>query len=183
MSDGSVFSFLFGLAHKNQLLDWLFVFLASYLIIFLVIVFLYFLFKEKDWRRRFYFSALAIISVLLSRGIITDLIRYFYNKPRPFAVLDINSLIEHSATASFPSGHMTFFIPIVLTAWLMNRKAGIWLSVGAVLIGISRIAVGIHWPSDILGGILIGAVSFFTTYYLLRLKGFTLNGRTVSQMQ
>ncbi len=102
--DQQIFFWLYNLAHKNQLLDWLFVFLASYLIIFLVIVFLYFLFKEKDWRRRFYFSALAIISVLLSRGIITDLIRYFYNKPRPFAVLDINSLIEHSATASFPSG-------------------------------------------------------------------------------
>ncbi len=178
--DEKVFSILYGLANKNQFFDWLFIFLASYLIYILLALFIWFLLKEKDWRRRFYFGALAIVSVLLSRGIITDLIRYFYDKPRPFALLDIESLISHSATNSFPSGHLTFLVPIALTLWLMNRRLGLWFLVGALLIGVGRIGVGIHWPSDILGGFAIGAISFGIIYYLLRLKGLPQNLPEVS---
>ena len=79
-----------------------------------------------------------------------------------------------SATASFPSGHITFIVPIALTVWLMSRKRGSWFLLGAVLIGVGRVAVGIHWPSDILGGFLIGGLSFATVYYLLRWKGASL---------
>ncbi|MBI2514812.1 phosphatase PAP2 family protein [Candidatus Wolfebacteria bacterium] len=180
MSDGSVFSFLFGLAHKNQLLDWLFVFLASYLIIFLVIVFLYFLFKEKDWRHRFYFSSLSIISVILSRGILTTLIRFSYDRPRPFVVENIQPLIDHAATPSFPSGHIAFILPLALTIWLINRRAGWWFLIAALFIGLGRVAIGIHWPSDIFGGILIGSISFFSAYYLLKWKGVSGKHLTLS---
>lgn len=185
MSDASVFSLLYGLTHKNQFFDWLLIFFAKYLIFNWIIIllgaFLLILFLERDWRRRFYFSSITIISVILSRGIITESIRYLYYRPRPFETLGIEPLISHAATASFPSGHMTFIIPIALVFFLMRRRLGVWFLLGSVLIGLARVAVGVHWPSDILGGILIGAASFFATYYLLKLKGVTLNARTSHQ--
>ncbi len=173
MSDASVFSFLFGLAHKNQFLDWFLVFLGKDLIFILGIVFVILVLREKDWRRRFYFSALALISVILSRGIITPLIQFYYDKPRPFTILDIQSLINHAATPSFPSGHITFIVPIALTVWFINRRVGIWFIISAILIGLARISAGIHWPSDILGGIVVGTLSFFAIYHLLKLKNRT----------
>ena len=173
MSDVSVFSFLFGLAHKNQFLDWFLVFLGKDLIFILGVAFVILVLKEKDWHRRFYFSALALISLTLSRGIITPFIQFYYDKPRPFTILDIQSLINHAATPSFPSGHIAFIVPIALTVWLINRRVGMWFIIGTIFIGLARISAGIHWPSDILGGVVVGTLSFLAIYYLLKLKNTT----------
>ncbi len=147
--DEKVFSFLYGLANKNQLLDWLSVFLADYLFYILILVFLWIVLKERNWRRRFYLTALTGIAIIISRGIATPVIRYFYDRPRPFVADSIEPLINHITTYSFPSGHLAIFAPIVLTLWLINRRLGFWFFVGAILIGIGRVATGVHWPSDI----------------------------------
>jgi len=177
--DQQIFPWLYNLADKNQLLDWFLVFLAEYLIFILAIAAVILILKEKNWRRRAYFAALVTISTILSRGIFTELIQFYYHRPRPFAAMDFEPLIYHAATSSFPSGHMAFF-SVVLAVWLINRRAGAWFFVGSILIGLGRVAVGVHWPSDILGGILVGALSFCIAYYLLKLKGFTLDGKQIS---
>ena len=177
--DQQIFSWLYNLADKNQLLDWFLMFLAEYLIFILAIAAVILILKEKNWRRRAYFAALVTISTILSRGIFTELIQFYYHRPRPFAAMDFEPLIYHAATSSFPSGHMAFF-SVVLAVWLINRRAGAWFFVGSILIGLGRVAVGVHWPSDILGGILVGALSFCIAYYLLKLKGFTLDGKQIS---
>lgn len=177
--DQQIFSWLYSLANKNQLLDWFLVFLAEYLIFILAIAAVILILKEKNWRRRAYFAALVTISTILSRGIFTELIQFYYHRPRPFVAMDFEPLIYHAATSSFPSGHMAFF-SVVLAVWLINRRAGVWFFVGSILIGLGRVAVGVHWPTDILGGVLVGAISFLATYYLLRLKGLTSHARTTS---
>jgi undecaprenyl-diphosphatase len=177
--DQQIFSWLYNLANKNQLLDWFLVFLAEYLIFILAIAAVVLILKEKNWRRRAYFAALVTISTILSRGIFTELIQFYYHRLRPFVAMDFEPLIYPAATSSFPSGHMAFF-SVVLAVWLINRRAGVWFFVGSILIGLGRVAVGVHWPSDILGGILVGAISLFITYYLLKLKDFTLDGKQAS---
>ena len=180
MSDASLFTALFSLAHKNQFLDWFIIFLGEYLIFILALAAVILILKERDWRRRTYFTALVIISTVLSRSIFTEIIQFYYHHPRPFVMLAINPLIEHAPTSSFPSGHLSFF-SVALTVWLINRRAGLWFMVGTLLIGLARVAAGIHWPIDILGGILVGSFSFFITYYLLKLKGAIPNVRTSYQ--
>ena len=114
--------------------------------------------------QRFLLGALATI---LSRGIITPILEHFINSPRPFVATGIDPLIKHAATNSFPSGHIAFIVPIAIALWYINKKAGWWAYVGVFLIGVSRVAIGVHWPTDILGGVLVGIVSFAIAKKLL----------------
>jgi len=177
MSDASLFSLFHGLANKNQFLDWLIIFFAEYFIFILAIVAVILILGEKDWRRRAYFIALVVISTILSRGIFTELIQFYYHHPRPFVTLGFTPLIDHAPTSSFPSGHLAFF-SVALTMYLFNRRVGIWFMLGTLLIGLARVSAGIHWPADVLGGIAVGSIAFLSTYYLLKIKGLTSNVQT-----
>ena len=67
---------------------------------------------------------------------------------------------------SFPSGHATFFFAMATAIYLYNKKWGIWFFVGAILISIGRVIAGLHYPSDILGGAIIGAFVAYVTFYV-----------------
>ena len=90
----------------------------------------------------------------------TEIIRFFYNRPRPFEVLEnVVKLTDHTTGSSFPSGHAAVIFGLAGFLFLHNRKIGLWFLAAAVLIGIARVAVGVHYPSDILGGLTVGLVS------------------------
>ena len=165
--DSSLFQFISGLSHKFWLFDWLGIFFASYLGYLLVFIFLILLLKEKNWRQRIYFTSLASLSVILSRGVITEAIRFLYYHPRPFAVLEIEPLINHATSGSFPSGRSAAFFALAFVLLFFNKKWG-WRFLGTALImGLARIFVGVHWPSDILGGAIIGLISVLLIRKLL----------------
>ena len=159
--DQIIFQAINDLVHKHWLLDWLGIFLASYLNYFLILIAIFLLIKEKNRRQRIYFFCLAALSVILARGIITEIIRLFYYRPRPFLVLQIQPLVNHDITASFPSGHATAYFALALAIFYFNRKWGWRCLILALLIGLARIFVGFHWPLDILTGALIGLGSAF----------------------
>ena len=164
--DISIFRFIFSLSGFSSLINALAVFLAKYLPIFLVLAVLVFIFKQKPWKEKwlvFIFSGLCLI---LSRGILTEVIRFFYYRPRPFEFLKISSLIPESG-ASFPSGHAAFLFALALVLFYFNRRWGIWFFILAFLNGLARIFTGVHWLSDILGGFLIALLSFFLIKFLL----------------
>lgn len=98
----------------------------------------------------------------------TPIIRTWYYRPRPFVALSIEPLISHPINSSFPSGHLAFLIPLGLVLWFLNKKASLLFLLGALLVGFSRIAVAVHWPSDILGGILIGIAGFVLAQLVLK---------------
>ncbi len=171
--DNISFRFIYGLAHQNRFLDGLIIFFASYLgYILLALAIFLLLAKIKDWRRRLHVLSIFFLSAILSRGLITEIIRFFYHRLRPFLALNFAPLIR-DFSGSFPSGHMTFFFVLALVVFLINRKWG-WFFVGSViLMGLARIAVGVHWPSDILGGILIAIFSYFLVKRI-----FSFNNKT-----
>ncbi|MBI2010632.1 MAG: phosphatase PAP2 family protein [Candidatus Colwellbacteria bacterium] len=152
----------------NWFVNWLFVFGAKYLIYLLLIFFLIAILKEKNFERRFYYFSLATIGAIISRGIATPLIRFWYYRPRPFVDFSFDPLISHPLNSSFPSGHMAFLIPLSLVLWFLNKKAGSVFILASLIVGFSRIAVGVHWPSDILGGILIGIAGFVLAQLILK---------------
>ncbi|MDO8557753.1 MAG: phosphatase PAP2 family protein [bacterium] len=101
----------------------------------------------------------SIATALISRLALTELVRFFYNRPRPFVALHFIPLIAHETSASFPSGHAAFFFGIAWFVYFRNRRLGVYFFISAALIGIARIAAGIHYPTDIFGGIAVGLLS------------------------
>lgn len=162
-----IFDVIFSLAHQSKILDWFLVFFADYLAYALVLGFLITLFRSKDWKDKFYQFAFIALSVILSRFLITEIIRFAYFRLRPFAALEIEPLIDYPSVAAFPSGHAAFFFAMAFAIFFINRKLGIWYISGAVLMGLARVAVGVHWPLDIVGGALVALLSVIVVRWIL----------------
>ena len=97
-----------------------------------------------------------------------ELIRFFWERPRPFVENNITPLIEHAASASFPSGHAAFFFALGAIVYFYNKKAGILFLLGAAILSSARVFAFLHWPSDILAGAVIGITSAFLVVQLSR---------------
>ena len=101
----------------------------------------------------------GIAALFISHGL-----KAFLQLPRPPAVLDKNMfhIIGPALTQkAFPSGHTTTVFTFAYVLILFVKK-NLWRNLLfsiALLIGLSRVIVGVHWPLDILGGILVGIVS------------------------
>ena len=107
-------------------------------------------------------------AAILSRGIVTEFIRFFWERPRPFVEQNIIPLIEHTVSPSFPSGHTTFFFALGTILFFYNKTAGILFLLGATILSIARVFAFLHWPSDIVGGAVIGVASAFLVVQLSR---------------
>lgn len=163
----SVFLFIHNLSGRNVFLDDLGVFFAQYLPYLLVIAFLVLVWYEDGWRKKLYVFCEGAISVILARGIVTEVIRFFYHSVRPFAFYNFMPLINESGW-SFPSGHMTWFFALSLAVWYANHKWGWWFFALSALIGIARIFAGVHWPTDIVGGAIIGLAVAWLVHWALK---------------
>jgi len=168
--DTAISRFFASFIGKYFLIDGIFVFFSEYLIYILSGVFLLYVVRIKDWKERARIFFLGILGLIISRGIITPLIRFFFNRQRPFVSAGIKSLIGQVGGNSFPSGHMTFIVPLMFVLLLINRKAGVWGLVGSVIIGIARVGAGVHWMTDIAGGFLVGYVSYIIAKMILKIE-------------
>lgn len=164
--DVSLLYVLNNLTGKSWIFDALIVFLASYLQYLLIAAFLVLLYVAAYSRReKFYIFWTTIISIAVARGIITEIIRFFYHRPRPFLVYQLHPLIaEHKW--SFPSGHAAFFFAMATAIYLYNKKWGMWFFIATLIMTISRVVAGVHYPSDILGGMIIGILIAYATFYI-----------------
>ncbi len=148
-----IFQQINGLAGKWVCLDSLGIFFAEYLQ-YILALFVFLLFR-KNFRAIF----LAFLAGVLAKFGVVGLIRLFCSRLRPFVENNVNLLIEKTDESSFPSGHAAFFFALSTIVYLYNKKAGIFFFIASFLISISRVFVGVHWPSDILAGALVGVFS------------------------
>ena len=165
--DSFLFNVIHGFSGQVKILDWLAVFLAEYLGYFLIIWAIILIFKESSFQKRFYYFALTAVSLILSRGLIAETIRFFYYRPRPFEALNFIPLINQDTVAAFPSGHAAFYFALTFAIFYVSRRWFYWFLAGAVLMGLARVFIGVHWPLDILAGALIGLFSIFMVKYTL----------------
>ena len=114
----------------------------------------------------------TVLTSLLINFIIVNLtLKGVIARPRPFVVNEaIQPLISNvNAYASFPSGHASgsFSAMFALYKWV-PKKIGIPALVLAALVAISRWYVGVHYPTDVLVGTVIGYMASVWAYYLVR---------------
>jgi undecaprenyl-diphosphatase len=165
--DISLFQIVYGFTHRSVALDILGIFLAQYLPYLLVLVTLLFLAVRENWRARFRKFTLVALSVIVARGIVLTIIRMVFARPRPPVTLPVEPLVNLPADPGFPSGHATFFFALAFAIFLLNRRLGTWMLLGAVLVSTARVFVGVHYPLDVLTGALIGAISAYLVDRLL----------------
>lgn len=111
----------------------------------------------KKTRKAGIYSACALLgSVLINNVILKNLI----GRIRPYEVIDgLKCIVAPAHDLSFPSGHTgSSFSSAVAIYKNLPRKYAIALLVLAVFISFSRIYVGIHYPTDVLGGFLVGTI-------------------------
>lgn len=122
---------------------------------------------------------MAGLCQLLSLGlgaILTNvLIKKIVARPRPFDVYNaILPLIPEPSDYSFPSGHTCASFACAWIAWrMLSGKQAAGFMIIAILISFSRMYLGVHYPTDVLGGIVVGIVSAELVYrgYLWFQKG------------
>lgn len=83
---------------------------------------------------------------------------HFIAHARPFVVLQLQPLFAHPSDNSFPSDHSAVAAFLAATLWFVDIPSAIVATVVAIAIGIARVYCLVHWPADIVGGWLIGAV-------------------------
>ena len=120
-----------------------------------------------------------IISLLLAVVFVQGL-KYFHMHPRPAAVLEpslYHAIGPRYMGRAFPSGHTVtagIFFSVLLLCWCNDRRPWLRLGliVGLLLTGLSRIAVGIHWPVDVVAGFLLAWVAALAGVRLARTGRF-----------
>ena len=91
--------------------------------------------------------------------VISESISAIYVRQRPFvADSKVHLLVPHSADGGMPSHHIVFMAALVATIYYYDRRTATFLAVLTLLTGMARIIAGIHYPTDILVGALIGAI-------------------------
>ncbi|WP_425837523.1 phosphatase PAP2 family protein [Streptomyces fractus] len=148
-----------GVTHVNRVLtDWVWdpwTMRALCAVIVLVLVR-----RSRDWLLAGWVAATCLIGALLQQGL-----KSAVDRPRPVW----RDPVDSAHYAAFPSGHaMTAAVVCGLVLWLLRRhgagrplwRTALTLAVVSVLgVGLTRLWLGVHWPSDVLAGWLLGALT------------------------
>ena len=123
------------------------------------------------WKKTRPIGITVLLSLLFDFLIINVTLKGLVARPRPFVVNEaITPLVANvNPLRSFPSGHTSgsFSAMFALNKWV-PKKIGISAIVLATFVALSRLYVGVHYPTDILGGLAVGIVSSFVAYRIVK---------------
>jgi len=160
--------------HRLPFLDIFSTILSNFFFLLFVIFVLYYLLYKKQ-RQNFLLALLAAALILLIHLFVTEIFlkNYFYS-PRPYMYLEnVFTLGTPLSNGSFPSGHLSLMtaLLIVLTFYLKKWRWPAFIFL--LLLGWSRIYNGVHFPTDVLWGFVLGLGYSLIALFLvkkLRLK-------------
>lgn len=125
--------------------------------------------RFRAWRQKNIKAILFIaLSAVIARIVIAEPIRFLTDRARPFESLaGVRQLVSHSNGASFPSGHASLAFGIAAGLAYYYPKTSIVFFAAALCVGVGRVAAGVHWPSDIIGGAMAGFVGAFLARHMM----------------
>jgi undecaprenyl-diphosphatase len=115
----------------------------------------------------------ATVAALASAGVallVDQVIGHIWFRERPFVAHPAQTVLltGRSSDPSFPSDHAAAAFAIATAVLAFSLRAGLVFVAGAVLISLSRVFVGLHYPGDVLGGALVGIVAALLVVKLAR---------------
>ncbi|QZY53680.1 phosphatase PAP2 family protein [Crassaminicella profunda] len=134
---------------------------------FIWIIIILILLRTKKHRKM---GLAATCALLLSAILGLLILKPLIQRPRPFVELSYIHLLIHAPSSySFPSGHTitAFSTAITLVKMIKNKIFAIPIMLLAIFIGFSRIYLTVHYPSDVLAGIILGFICSNTVLFLL----------------
>ena len=118
------------------------------------------------WMKATRKSRLASVTAALSACLglaMAGAVSWTVYTPRPFTLGLAPNVLGHVADSSFPSDHLTVIAAAFFALALQRQKtAAILLGLMMLAVGWARVALGIHFPSDIVGGIALGGIAAST---------------------
>lgn len=144
---------------------------------FIVLAIIFMLFKKTRKLGICMFGAIAC-GAIMTNFVLKDIIA----RPRPFEYSTVYAAWWNAAGAvaedgfSFPSGHATATMAAMTAVFLCCNKKYSWTAfIFVVLMGMSRNYLMVHFPSDILGGVIVGFVGAIIAYYITKLIYYILS--------
>ncbi len=113
--------------------------------------------QRRDTRRAAAAAGLSAGVALLVAHFLSTLV----DRPRPFAADpgSVHLFALHAADPGFPSDHATAAFAIAVALMLRQRAWGAAVLASATVLGVGRVAMGVHYPTDVLGGAALGALT------------------------
>jgi undecaprenyl-diphosphatase len=161
--DLSMFRFLNGLTGRSAEADAAVVFGATYLIF--VMLALAIGYVAVGWKTTHFEGRIENVTHALWAAtigfLIETIIGFIWFRARPFAAFTgVHVLVDRLPTEkSFPSAHATIAFSLAFAVYFHNKKWGRVLLILAVVVALARVAAGVHFPSDVLGGMLVGLLA------------------------
>ncbi len=136
-----------------------------------------FLLCFKNYRKSGAGMAVSLLFSLLFTNVI---LKNFVARERPFDTDPTLDNLVHEDSFSFPSGHTSASFAAALSLICYHKKEGIAAVVLAVLISLSRIYICVHYPTDVLGGIVVGALSAFLSVLVVKFVSEKMNAKKMN---
>lgn len=155
--DESILRGFYLLAEEDELIGQIAFYTAQYLGHALLVFLIAYLFTHKKGLSEGFRDVFVVLTTAAIAWGATYILKDIFADPRPFLILtDIVPRVEVNMFDSLPSGHATFFAALATSMFFYHRFIGLFFFAAALVIGWARIATGVHWPSDILAGYVVG---------------------------
>ncbi len=153
---------------SHPVLDKIMIFISSLGnkgMIWIAIGVLFFLFgwKNQQWRTR---GLLVLFSLAANLLVCNAVLKPLVDRTRPYYVLEYTPLIPPVGDPSFPSGHTAASFAAATAIYAINKKWGIAAYLFAAIMGFSRLYLGVHFPTDVLFGAVVGMVAAKIVVYI-----------------
>lgn len=110
----------------------------------------------------------AAVALILTAIVCNVILKPSIMRARPCWIEpEIELLVKVPRDYSFPSGHSNASFAVATSIFMRNKKLGIPAIILATAIALSRLYVFVHWPTDVLAGILVGITGGIVSYYIV----------------
>lgn len=104
-------------------------------------------------------GVLLLLGLAVASIIGNDILKHIFERQRPFITLGLTPFIKAPHSFSFPSGHSLVSFAGATIIFYINKKWGILAYILAMLTGLSRVILMVHYPTDVILGSIIGIIS------------------------